>query len=643
MKNLYAINPNDVDFLIGNYNKKINRNPILIYKEDLFPKINYRQTLRTFKKKQFNIPMLMNNTFLEKNKTRFNSNFTESSIIIDKNAKNKKKYNPKDYLLSIKYFKFLKQEDLKQDNYFERIYCSESDSDDGNYMIEKLRAKKKFKEQIENVDFDRQLKFLMELDNIPKYILQLNAEKIVHSIENKKNYKTERQDLVIHNIYFDWILCKIYHQVEIRNKYNEKVSVQNVLNLLEKEITKTQNRIIKYIEEKKKLNEIKNNNLKKQSSLNSKDTQYDNEYNFFNKKDKSDYINYMRLNKKYKLNKTLIENLENSNENKDEKGKIEKLILEKLIKKKSQGRGGFLNKTSFEYSSLDKSDYSNNFNILNANKFLQKNKNNMDDKESLLSTFNSLLFPSKNNRNSKRLNDDWLSYQNSSILDETKRTTNTYNFKTSYDEGNKKFNSNFYIVNDDEEDNYKDNNYDKKLSDIVRDKITFNDEKNEKKEIQYLSDEEKEKENKTEIQNEDVLFGEKVIKRGKRKSKNKKGKKKKNIINNSENESDSGKIKKIKLKKNQISKEEIENNNNEENKNNINKENNEKKENDSNEINNNNEINNSNEINNNVNNNEKNINNKKENNITNNNENQNNNSLKKSKSSKKKKSKYRRE
>ena len=637
MKNLYAINPNDVDFLIGNYNKKINRNPILIYKEDLFPKINYRQTLRTFKKKQINIPMLMNNTFLEKNKTRFNSNFTESSIIIDKNAKNKKKYNPKDYLLSIKYFKFLKQEDLKEDNYFERIYCSESDSDDGNYMIEKLRAKKKFKEQIENVDFDRQLKFLMELDNIPKYILQLNAEKIVHSIENKKNYKTERQDLVIHNIYFDWILCKIYHQVEIRNKYNEKVSVQNVLNLLEKEITKTQNRIIKYIEEKKKLNEIKNNNLKKQSSLNSKDTQYDNEYNFFNKKDKSDYINYMRLNKKYKLNKTLIENLENSNENKDEKGKIEKLILEKLIKKKSQGRGGFLNKTSFEYSSLDKSDYSNNFNILNANKFLKKNKNNIDDKESLLSTFNSLLFPSKNNRNSKRLNDDWLSYQNSSILDETKRTTNTYNFKTSYDEGNKKFNSNFYIVNDDEEDNYKDNNYDKKLSDIVRDKITFNDEKNEKKEIQYLSDEEKEKENKTEIQNEDVLFGEKVIKRGKRKSKNKKGKKKKNIINNSENESDSGKIKKIKLKKNQITKEEIENNNNEENINNINNENNEKKENNSNEINNNNEINNSNEINNNVNNNEKNINNKKENNITNNNENQNNNSLKKSKSSKKKK------
>ena len=637
MKNLYAINPNDVDFLIGNYNKKINRNPILIYKEDLFPKINYRQTLKTFKKKQINIPMLMNNTFLEKNKTRFNSNFTESSIKIDKNAKNKKKYNPKDYLLSIKYFKFLKQEDLKEDNYFERIYCSESDSDDGNYMIEKLRAKKKFKEQIENVDFDRQLKFLMELDNIPKYILQLNAEKIVHSIENKKKYKTERQDLVIHNIYLDWIICKIFHQVEIRNKHNEKVSVQNVLNLLEKEITKTQNRIIKFIEEKKKLNEIKNQNLKKQTSLNSKDTQYDNEYNFFNKKDKSDYINYMRLNKKYKLNNKLIENLENSNENKDEKGKIEKLILEKLIKKKSQGRGGFLNKTSFEYSSLDKSDYSNNFNILNANKFLKKNKNNIDDKESLLSTFNSLLFPSKNNRNSKRLNDDWLSFQNSSILDETKRTTNTYNFKTSYDEGNKKFNSNFYIVNDDEEDNYKDNNYDKKLSDIVRDKITFNDEKNEKKEIQFLSEDEKEKENKNEIQNEDVLFGEKVIKRGKRKSKGKKGKKKKNNINNSENESDSGKIKKIKLKKNQISKEEIENNNNEENINNINNENNEMKENDSNEINNNNEINNSNEINNNVNKNEKNINNKKENNITNNNENQNNNSLKKSKSSKKKK------
>ena len=42
MKNLCAINPYDVDSLIGNYSKKINRtrNPILIYKEDIFPKIN---------------------------------------------------------------------------------------------------------------------------------------------------------------------------------------------------------------------------------------------------------------------------------------------------------------------------------------------------------------------------------------------------------------------------------------------------------------------------------------------------------------------------------------------------------------------------------------------------------------------------
>ena len=201
MKNLCAINPYDVDSLIGNYNKKINRtrNPILIYKEDIFPKINNRKTLNSFKKKQINIPILMNNTsnnFVENNKKRFNSNYTEPSVIIDKNAKNKKKYCPKDYLLSVKYLKFLKQEDLRDNNYFERIYRSDSDSDDDeNYMIAKLKAKNKLKENLKKIDFDKQLQFLMELDNIPKYVLESNAERIIQSLPHA-SWEQERIALI---------------------------------------------------------------------------------------------------------------------------------------------------------------------------------------------------------------------------------------------------------------------------------------------------------------------------------------------------------------------------------------------------------------------------------------------------------------
>ena len=627
MKNLCAINPYDVDSLIGNYNKKINRtrNPILIYKEDIFPKINNRKTLNSFKKKQINIPILMNNTsnnFVENNKKRFNSNYTEPSVIIDKNAKNKKKYCPKDYLLSVKYLKFLKQEDLRDNNYFERIYRSDSDSDDDeNYMIAKLKAKNKLKENLKKIDFDKQLQFLMELDNIPKYVLESNAERIIQSIENNKKFKTERKDLIIHNIYFDWILYKIFHQVEIRNKYNEKISVQNVLNLLEREVTKTQNKIIKYVEEKKKLNEAKIQNLKKQSSLNTRESQYDNEYNFFNKMDRSDYIHFMRLKKKYKLGNISIEDLEKSN-GKIGKGKMDQLILEQFIKKKSQGKGIFLNKKPFDYSTFEKSDYSNNFNILNANKFLQKQRNKTEEKENLLSTFNSLLFPSKNTINNKRTTDDWLSNQNTSILDETKRTTNTYNFKSSYDESNKKYNGNFYVVNDDEEDNFNNKNSEKKINDIIKDKVTFNDEKKEKK---IFSDGETENENDS----KDALFGEKVIKRGKSKNKGKKGKKKKKNNESDSEDSDISqkkKKKKSKSKKNKNMIEQKENNKNDEEninneENNINKNNNEN-------IENNPEYNPENNINN-----ENNENNNNENNINGNNiENQNNNNIKNPKS-----------
>ena len=596
MKNLKAIYPNDVDSLIDSYQRKINRNHNykFINKEEIFPKINNKIIKNSFKNRQIEIPMFMNSTtsLYRNNKTRYF--YSEPPIKTDKNAKTKRKYNQKDYLLSIKYLRFLKQEDINED-YFDKIYNSENDSDnDENYLIEKLKAKNKLKKKLNEINFEKQLEFLMELDNIPNSYIETSAKKIVDIITKKKKFDYEKNELVIHNIYFDYILFKIYHQIEIRDKFNKKISVENVVNLLQREVKKTQDKIINYVQEERKKLE-----LKRQNSYDTIETRYNDNYNnssnFTNYKinnfNKDDYITYIKLKKKYGKNIN-IQNLEQL-ENLNEMGKMDKLILEQFIKKKGGGNIYLFNNqysnnksminTKIPDSINDKSDISNNINNNNnnnnnTNNFLRLTKRNLqnkiESKNNLITTFNSLLNPSKNINKSNKKGESWLSNQNTftnSLFEDTKRTTtNTNNYKTgmtTYDENfkGKTNDNNFFVVDDNEEYNNGKKKKQRKLNDIIKDKVSFNDEKKRKRKKKKIFDDENDNENYNENDNnDDDLYGEKILKRGKRKHKKKKKKGKKN---NDDEESDDEIEKKFQnqnLNQN-INQKEYENENNEQN------------------------------------------------------------------------------
>ena len=566
MKNLIAIYPNDVDSLIDSYQRKINRNQNYKYinKEEIFPKINIKYTKNSFKKRQIEIPMFMNSTTLlsGNNKTRYV--YSEPPIKTDKNAKTKRKYNQKDYLLSIKYLRFLKQEDIN-DDYFDKINTSENDSDDDEkYLIEKLKAKKELKNKLKQISFEKQLEFLMELDNIPKSYIETSAKKIVDLIQKKKKFNSEKNELVIHNIYFDYILFKIYHQIEIRDKYNQKITTENVVNLLQSEVKKTQDKIINYVqEERKKIN------LKRQNSYDTVETRYNENYNNssnftnyqFNTFNKNDYITFIKLKKKYgkNLNIQNLEQLENLDERKDEMGKMDQLILEQFIKKKGKGNirsfnnniysnNKSINNTKIPDSTFDKSETSNNIFNSNTNTFLRLTKRNLEQKkeskDNLMNTFNSLLYPSKNTNKNNKKGESWLSNQNTftnSLFEDTKRTTtNTNNYRTgmtTFDENfkGKTNDNNFFVVDDNEE--YGKKKKQRKLNDIIKDKISFNDEKKrkKKKKKQFNDDENEDNEIENIDNNEENLYGEKVLKRGKRKHKKKK---KKGEKDEDENEND---------------------------------------------------------------------------------------------------------
>ena len=99
MKNLRAIKPIDEDFfLIYRKRKKGIPNPSIDY--DNFPQIS------NTKESESN-SLLKKIPKLNIDKIKYPVVFTHTSYIIDKKSKLKKKYFHKQYLLSIKYLKFL--------------------------------------------------------------------------------------------------------------------------------------------------------------------------------------------------------------------------------------------------------------------------------------------------------------------------------------------------------------------------------------------------------------------------------------------------------------------------------------------------------------------------------------------------------
>ena len=223
----------------------------------------------------------------------------------------KKKYFHKQYLLSIKYLKFLSQENLTED-FLEKLSLFESsknnsndnENDNLNFTIKKNQTQKKIKEFLSSAKLNEQINSLRELDQIPNSEIKNTADYIINNInpkkENekiKKNIKTPK--LIIHNIFFEWILNKVMHKTEIRNQYNEVVTVEYVINLLNKEVKSFKKNIINYVSKNDKL---------KQNQIEISDDNSDEEFD-----NKRTYLFTDRIKNNKKIKKIDFEEINNLN------------------------------------------------------------------------------------------------------------------------------------------------------------------------------------------------------------------------------------------------------------------------------------------------------------------------------------------
>ena len=248
MKTLWAIKPFEEENYYTNYRKRKFKKVI---NEEKFPSIN--KDNKHIKNNSIQFPH-----------SYFQKYFGTKSIIIDKNSKKKRKYIHKNFLLSMKYFIFLKEENLT-DDFIEQLNTSNDTLlKDENYNQNKKKVKEKIKKQMKKYNFNQQLELLMELNNIPNNILDKTANYIIETIKNKKKEKLEieKPKLIIHNVYFDWILFSIFHKIEIKNQHNDSIKKDYVINLLQNEIKNIQDNIVEYIDKnlKKKQNDIENFN-----------------------------------------------------------------------------------------------------------------------------------------------------------------------------------------------------------------------------------------------------------------------------------------------------------------------------------------------------------------------------------------------
>ena len=508
MKNLWAIKPFEEENYYSNY-KKRNLKKVII--EEKFPNIN--KDNKHIKNYSIQFP----NSYFQKYFKQI-SIPKNQNLIIDKNSENKRKYTHKNFLLSMKYFIFLRQENLTDDLIDQLNTSNDVLLNDENYIKGKIKVKEKIKKQMKKYNFEQQLELLMELNNIPNNILDKTANYIIETIKNQKVEKleTERPKFIIHNVYFDWILFSIFHKIEIKNQYNDSIKKEYVINLLQNEIKNIQDNIVECIEK----------NLK---------TKQDDIENFNN----SDFELFMTLKKKYQLNDEVKLNelyyKKNTNNTLEQK---ESMLLKQIIQKKTKGkikfpsenlantmknynigRNNLLNQndsslklndnqnlkykdistnTNINYNTNNKT-HDNPFNSLTNNNFYLnklKNKNisNIINNGNTENHFNNMNYKtistiSRNeNKNTKiNLTDGWNSYRNtySNSLFDTKRPTNTNNYTIKneeddnknisiYENGNE-LNKNL-LINKFSNNNISQNKIKKKentLNDLIHDKIDF--------------------------------------------------------------------------------------------------------------------------------------------------------------------------
>lgn len=137
--------------------------------------------------------------------------------------------------LSVKYLTLNDKPDKNQyeDFFYHKPYESEIEHETD------LIHKKIINDMNDKKDFDSILEQLEYLDNIPNTHVENIAEKIVEDVPKAKK-PIVYADPVIHNVYFQFILDRIIHKIEIRNQLNQFVSKDQVVNMLFDEINNFQ-------------------------------------------------------------------------------------------------------------------------------------------------------------------------------------------------------------------------------------------------------------------------------------------------------------------------------------------------------------------------------------------------------------------
>ena len=192
--------------------------------------------------------------FIDNNNLTYNT--LSQSVQIDKNFpimfpklndKKRKKFinNKRNYLLTLKYYNFNEEITKYEDetDFIENEYLKKKFSDiklNKNQVIELKHNKNKLKNFLD-LNFDIQQEILNYLDNIPNTYINKIAENIIQKKQNndviKPQNKTPIQnELVIHNVYFRFVLDTIIHRIEIYNENNKYLDVRYIVNLLNREI-----------------------------------------------------------------------------------------------------------------------------------------------------------------------------------------------------------------------------------------------------------------------------------------------------------------------------------------------------------------------------------------------------------------------
>ena len=276
MKNLSAIKPSDEDYCLKYRRRK---NKFLMFDESDYLPLIKSQNLSESHKIISKIPKLNINSI------DYPAVYIHNSYLRDKKSKKKLKYFHKQYLLSIKYLKFLSQENLTEDfiDKISKINDTDKKNDENiknennkniknnnnllnkeknenvkniiteNILIEDNKKDEKLKEILINTTLDEQIDSLKQLDNIPKEDIENSANYIVNILNNKEKEEIPPPKLIIHNVFFEWIINNFLKNLNPFNPYNQVITVEYTIDLLKLKIQNFKKNIINYVKDNEKL------------------------------------------------------------------------------------------------------------------------------------------------------------------------------------------------------------------------------------------------------------------------------------------------------------------------------------------------------------------------------------------------------